>query len=182
MKKLDRQKILDALEELSGRLSARGVNAEVCLFGGAAMILAFQSRQVTKDIDAIFAPTALVRELAAAIGQEKGYEAGWFNDGVKGFVSDKGEYSPANLPQFSNLKVLMPVPTYLLAMKCMAARVGTPDATDVQDVKYLLGHLGLREAPRVLDIVEEYYPRSQIQPKTQYFVESVLEEMEDDNA
>src|SRR5437867_6556480 len=115
---LDRQRILEALEELSRRLAARGIQAEVCLFGGAAMILAFQSRQVTKDIDAIFAPSALVRELAAEIGREHGYDAGWFNDGVKGFVSEKGELTLANLPQFPNLRVMMPVPTYLLAMKC----------------------------------------------------------------
>ena len=175
---LDRQRILEALEELSRRLAARGIQAEVCLFGGAAMILAFRSRQTTKDIDAIFVPTAPVREIAAEIGREKGYDAGWFNDGVKGFVSARADHTPADLPQFPNLKVMMPVPTYLLAMKCMAARAGTPEATDVQDVKFLLRHLGLREATQVLDIVESYYPRQLIQPKTQFFVESLLEELE----
>jgi hypothetical protein len=179
---LDRQRILDALDELSRRLAQRGATAEVCLFGGAAMILAFQSRQATKDIDAIFAPTALVRELAAEIGRERGYDAGWFNDGVKGFVSEQGQFTPANLPQFSNLRVMMPVPNYLLAMKCLAARVPTPDATDVQDVKFLLRHLSLRDARQVLDLVEAYYPRNLIQPKTQYFVEAVLEEMEHENS
>src|SRR5262249_9295600 len=162
---------------LSRRLAARGVQAELCLFGGAAMILAFQSRQTTKDIDAIFVPTTIVREIAAEIGQEKGYEAGWFNDGVKGFVSSLGDYTPADLPQLPNLKVMMPVPVYLLAMKCMAARAGTPDATDVEDAKFLLRHLGLRDARGILDLVESYYPRQLIQPKTQFFVESLVEEL-----
>ena len=120
MIQLDRQRILDALQELSRRLVQRGVTAEVCLFGGAAMIVAFQSRQTTKDIDAVFVPASVVRGFAAEIGRERGYEAGWFNDGVKGFVSDRGEFTPANLPQFRNLRVMMPVPTYLLAMKCQA--------------------------------------------------------------
>lgn len=62
----------------------------------------------------------------------------------------------------------MPVPAYLLAMKCMAARVGTPDATDVQDVKFLLQRLGLQQPAEVLDIVARYYPAQQIQPKTQF--------------
>jgi len=88
------------------------------------MILAFQSRQTTRDIDAIFAPVSSIREVAEQIRQEKGFESGWFNDGVKGFVSDKGEHGPANLPQFQNLRVMMPVPSYLLAMKCPAARAG----------------------------------------------------------
>ncbi|SRR6266511_1165232 len=181
MIQLDRQRILEALDELSRRLAQRGAIAEVCLFGGAAMILAFQSRQTTKDIDAIFAPTTLVRELAEEIGREHGYDAGWFNDGVKGFVSEKGEFTPANLPQFPSLRVMMPVPTYLLAMKCLAARVATPDATDVQDVTFLVKHLGLRQASEILNIVEAYYPRNLIQPKTQYFVEAILEEIQHEN-
>ena len=48
MIQLDRQRILEALDELSRRLAQRGVTAELCLFGGAAMILAFQSRQITQ--------------------------------------------------------------------------------------------------------------------------------------
>jgi len=178
---LNRQRILDALAELDRRLGERQIQAEICLFGGATMILAFQARQTTKDIDAIFAPTAVVRELAQQIGEEKGYATGWFNDGVKGFVSARGEHAAAGLPQFPNVRVLMPVPTYLLAMKCLAARVGTPDATDAQDVKFLLNHLGLRDPAVVLDIVGRYYSASQIQPKTRYFVEAILEEMRRDN-
>lgn len=181
MKRLDRERILEALAELSRRLGERGLQAEVCLYGGAAMILAFQSRRVTKDIDAIFAPTGIVRELAEAIGEERGYDAGWFNDGVKGFVSAHGEHTQSDLPQFPHLKVMMPVSTYLLAMKCMAARAGAPDAADVQDVKFLLRHLGLRDASVVLDLVESYYPRNQIPPKTQYFLDAVLEELDDEN-
>ena len=39
-----------------------------------------------------------------------------------------------------------------------------------------------RVAPAaVLDRVEAYYSRNQIQPKTQYFVEAVLEEMQHEN-
>lgn len=181
MQVLDRERILDALQELSSRLAERGVIGEVCLFGGAAMILAFQSRQTTKDIDAIFAPTALVREIAEQIGREKGYQSGWFNDGVKGFTSDRGQYDAGRLPQFPNLRVFTAAPTYLLAMKCLAARVATPDATDLQDVKFLLRFLGLRDPQAVLEIVESYYPAHLIQPKTQYFVEAALEELRHEN-
>ena len=175
---LDQQRILEALTELDNRLGTRGIHAEVCLFGGAAMILAFRSRQTTKDIDAIFAPTSEVRELARQIGEEKGYDAGWFNDGVKGFVSGRGEHTVANLPQFPNLKLTMPVPSYLLAMKCMAARAGVPDPVDVQDVKFLIRHLGLHQPSEVLDIVVRYYPVEQVPPKTQYFVEAIFEELQ----
>jgi len=38
---LDQGRSLEALTELDRRLGAKGIRAEVCLFGGAAMILVF---------------------------------------------------------------------------------------------------------------------------------------------
>jgi len=38
--------------------------------------------------------------------------------------SSRHETTAGNLPQFPHLRLTMPVPEYLLAMKCMAARIG----------------------------------------------------------
>jgi hypothetical protein len=72
----------------------------------------------------------------------------------------------------------MPVPEYLLAMKCMAARVGgvAGEASDVPDITFLIRQLGLKEAGAVLDIVGQYYPKERIPVKTQYLVEGLFEE------
>ena len=37
---------------------------------------------------------------------------------------NRHETTAAGLPQFAHLRLTMPVPEYLLAMKCMAARIG----------------------------------------------------------
>lgn len=174
MKPLNQTDILKALEDLSTRLGKRGVRGEVCLFGGTAMILAFQARQSTKGIDAVFAPTSVIRELVAEIGQEHGYANGWFNDGVKGFLSAQHDVTAANLPQFEHLQVVMPVPEYLFAMKCMAARVGIGE-NDEEDCRFLANHLNMTTAAQAFGLVERYYPAGQIQPRTQYFVESLFE-------
>ena len=174
MPALDFQQIHAALETLSRRLGERGVKGEVCLFGGAAFILAFRSRQSTNDIDAIFVPTSVVRELVAQIGQESGYGEGWFNDGVKGFLSEQHTVTAADLPQFENLAVTMPIPEYLLAMKCMAARVGFGESKDEQDARFLVKKLNLPDAQSVMRIVEYYYPASQIPPRTRYFIETLF--------
>ena len=87
---LSETEIREALTALDGALAQRGVRGEICLFGGAVMVLAFHARQSTKDIDAIFAPTALIREVANELGRERGWEDGWINDGVKGFLSAPG--------------------------------------------------------------------------------------------
>lgn len=167
--------IRGALAALDRELGRRGVKGEICLFGGAVMVLAFHARQSTKDVDAIFAPTGIIRELADIVGRERGWESGWLNDGVKGWLSSRKDVADAglNLPY---LTVLMPVPEYLLAMKCMAARVES-QSRDLEDVKCLVRHLGLQDAAAVLAVVEAYYPRGLIPVKTQYFVETAFEEM-----
>ena len=175
MNNLDRERIITALGELSRRLGEQGVRGEICVFGGSAMILAFQSRQSTRDIDAIFAPTAMVRQIAEEIGRDNGYAEGWFNDGVKGFVSERHETTAAGLPQFEHLQVTMPVPEYLFAMKCMASRVGMEGGQDEADARFLIRRMGLAGQEDALRLVETYYPVAAIPPRVQYFIESLFE-------
>jgi hypothetical protein len=47
---LDRAAITEALRRLGDRLARRGVVADVYVFGGAAMALAYDARRVTRDI------------------------------------------------------------------------------------------------------------------------------------
>ncbi len=69
---LTREAILRALGSLSEELGQQGVTGEVCLFGGTVMVLAFTARLSTKDVDALFQPTPLIRDLARRIGEEQG--------------------------------------------------------------------------------------------------------------
>lgn len=72
----------------------------------------------------------------------------------------------------------MPVPEYLLAMKCMAARLGgtTDEPSDVADITFLIRHLKLKSARDVLDLVQLYYPANRVPVKTQYLVDGLFEE------
>jgi hypothetical protein len=175
---LTREAILRALSSLSDELGKQGVTGEVCLFGGTVMVLAFTARLSTKDVDALFQPTPLIRDCARRIAEEQSLPADWLNDGVKGFVSSRHETTPGNLPQFPHLRLTMPVPEYLLAMKCMAARLGgtTGEPSDVPDIVFLIRHLQLKSAADVLEIVAQYYPANRIPVKTQYLVEGLFEE------
>ncbi len=174
---LTREAILDALLALSDKLAEQSVIGEICLFGGTVMVLAFNARVSTKDVDGIFKPTELTRELVRRVGDERQLPPDWLNDGVKGFVSARHETTTGNLPQFPHLRLTMPVPEYLLAMKCIAARLGgtTGEGSDVPDIVFLVRHLGLRSALEVLDIVGQYYPSNRIPVKTQYLVEELFE-------
>jgi hypothetical protein len=175
---LTRGDIVRALESLSVELGQKGIKGELCIFGGTVMVLAFNARIATKDVDAIFEPTRIIREAAAVIAGRQHLATDWLNDGVKGFVSARHETTSGNLPQFPFLRLTMPVPEYLLAMKCMAARLGgTEDQkSDVPDIIFLIQHLKLTSANEVLDIVMHYYPANRIPVKTQYLVEGLFEE------
>jgi hypothetical protein len=54
----------------------------------------------------------------------------------------------------------------------MSMRLGK-DETDIGDIRFLMRHLGLRRPEAVLDIVEKYYPRNRIQPKTRFAIEEL---------
>lgn len=175
---LTREEILAALRALSGELGKQNVTGEICLFGGTVMVLAFTARLSTKDVDAVFQPAHTIRELALCVAEEQHLPLNWLNDGVKGFVSARHETTAGNLPQFPNLRLTMPVPEYLLAMKCMAARIGgtTDEPSDVVDITFLIHHLKLKSAGEVLDLVGHYYPAGRIPVKTQYLVEGLFAE------
>ena len=67
----------------------------------------------------------------------------------------------------------MPEPDYLLAMKAISARA---ESFDPEDVKLLIGLLELKKPGEVFAVIEKYYPRQQIKPATQYFIEELFEQ------
>jgi hypothetical protein len=142
------------------------------------MILAFDARESTRDVDAVFVPKTEIYEEARKIAEEMTLPASWLNDGVKGFVSSEGDVTTDGMPQWENLRILRPTTRYLLAMKCMAARVAEYDTVgDKNDIIHLCNDLGIQTTEEVLNLVEDYYPASRIPVKTQFFIEEIIGEM-----
>ena len=165
---LTKKEILAGLQLLNDELAKQSVKGEVCLYGGAVMCVAFDARPSTMDVDAVFVPTKEMRVAIDRVGTMLGYGAQWMNDGVKGFLTDHSQTVFLSLP---NIQVYIPVPDYLLAMKTLSARV---DATDKDDVKFLIRKLGLKNMREVFAIVEKYYPQNQIRPATRFFIEELF--------
>lgn len=175
---LDRDTILRALARMNDKLREHETIGEICLFGGTAMVLAFNARLSTRDVDAIFKPPAIFRLCAQEIAEELGLPASWLNDGVKGYVSAWPKYSGEGIPNFANLRVVRPTAEYLLAMKCIAARSTLYETKgDREDITFLIRHLGLKTREQVFEVVEQFYPRADILPKTQFMVAELLEEL-----
>lgn len=149
---LSRDTLLSAFQAMSDALADRNTTGELCLLGGSVMVLAFAARAATKDVDAIFQPAQLVRDVAREVGESLGFPEHWLNDAAKGFISARHEVIEGGLPQYANLRLTMPTPEYLLAMKCMASRIGAAegDADDVADIVFLIRHLNLQTVEAVM--------------------------------
>ncbi|HKX07328.1 MAG TPA: hypothetical protein VJN67_04010 [Stellaceae bacterium] len=149
---------------------------EIAIYGGSAVVLTRDSRPATKDVDAVFEKDRdFVRSVAAEMAGEFDWDPDWLNDGVKGWLSHAesdptakrliGTYPSEEQP---GLRVFVPKPEYLFAMKCRAMRIGgTDESADVADIRRLAKAIGLKSAHEALDLVEAFYPRHRIEPKTQ---------------
>ena len=165
---LDKKTIQKSFELLNEEIKPKGVKGEICLYGGAVMCVAFDARPSTKDVDAVFKPAEEIREAAKRVARDMGLLEDWLNDGVKGFLV---EHPRKIILDLSNLKIFIPEPDYLLAMKALASRADTSDA---EDVRFLIKKLGLEKSEDVFRIVEKYYSREQVRPATRFFIEEIF--------
>jgi len=108
---LTKETILAALRRLDELLREQGVMGEICIFGGAAMVLAFDARESTRDVDAVFVPKDKVLDCARQVSKEFDIDEDWMNNGVKGFISDKAEVTHEGMPVFENLRIMRPTVT-----------------------------------------------------------------------
>ncbi|MGB6770745.1 MAG: DUF6036 family nucleotidyltransferase, partial [Candidatus Dormiibacterota bacterium] len=165
----DRESAVEALTVLGGRLAARGLVGEVYLVGGAAMVLAYHSARFTKDIDAVFAPTGAIYQVAAEMVEELGLPRGWLNDAARSYVPGA---DPRALPVLDvpGLRVTAASAEHLLGMKLLAAR---PEQ-DREDVIRLAAILGLSTPKEVLGVVERMYPPEMLLPRTRFLVNEMF--------
>jgi hypothetical protein len=167
--RLSKKQILAAFNALSDELAARDTRGDVFVVGGAAMALAYVNRRVTRDIDAIFEPKAVIYEAAKRVAELLSLPDDWLNDAVKSFAPGK---DPNQRIVFStpSLEVAAASPEYLLAMKLLAS----PVDQDTDDIKTLYQELGFTTADQGLDLVEAYYPSRPLEPRTQFLLEELF--------
>jgi hypothetical protein len=164
----DLRKLFELLNEELGRVQTQG---ELFLVGGAVMCLAFAARPSTQDVDAVFRPPTQVREAAARVATRAKVKADWLNDAVKGFMSSRGDFAP--FLELEHLRIMIAQPEYLLAMKCLALRIGA-EFHDEDDVRYLLRLLEIRTYDNAMAVITKYYPIERFPQKTLYALAELL--------
>jgi hypothetical protein len=162
----DMRKLFELLNE---ELKSSDTQAELFLVGGAVMCLAYNARPSTQDVDALFRPTAEVRKAAARAALKAGVKSDWLNDAVKGFLSPEADFAP--FLELDHLKVMLAQAPYMLAMKCLAMRIGEEFQ---EDVRYLLRHLSVGSYEQALSVITKYFPIERIPQKTLYALGELL--------
>lgn len=180
----DRATLEKAFERLGALAAAEGKLVEISVYGGSALLLSFDKRAATRDVDAVFdKDREFVRQAAARIAEEFGWPGNWINDGVKGFLSAYDAQPEAktllrSYPQAGEggLRVFLATPSYLFAMKCLAMRIGGAELShDADDIRRLAGALGIRTFEDAIGAVARFYPDSRISPKTQFGLQEMFE-------
>lgn len=166
---LSREEILAALKALSEELSGEK-QREVIIAGGAAIVLLYNARNSTKDVDVVaFSPSdpVPIRAAALRVSDSLGLPENWLNDGAKGYLHGlrRGEI----VLEQPNLLVRTLAPEQLLAMKLCAWR----DDVDIEDARLLLSKVpGRRET--VWDLIQPFLtPGDEL--KAQYAFEDLWE-------
>ncbi len=168
-RQFDRARVVSALEALGEELTRSGIRGQIFVVGGAAMALAYSTRRVTKDIDAVFEPKSEIYAAARKVAEDLGLPEDWLNDAVKGFMPGADEHRRP-VPDVHGIEVTTASPRYLLAMKLMAMRFGE----DEEDIEILLRECGVGSAQEALEILGQVYPDTEPPPKTRFFLEQLL--------
>jgi hypothetical protein len=175
MPKLTARDLRRLFDLLNDELAAAGTEGELFLVGGAVMCLAYAARPSTQDVDALFRPARQIREASARVALRAGIPSDWLNDGVKGLLSDQGDFAP--FLALDHLRVMVAQPAYLLAMKCLSFRIGA-EFHDEDDVRYLLRHLNIATYDNAIETIGQYYPLQRFPQKTLYALGDLLPQSE----
>ncbi|GAA1395938.1 DUF6036 family nucleotidyltransferase [Catellatospora coxensis] len=174
---LGRDDIHALLDDLSAELAARGARADLFLVGGAAIAVAYDDARSTRDLDAVFLPTEVVRDAAAAVAERRGLVADWLNDAVKGFLPGP-DPDAQRFYASASLNVDVASARYLLAMKLFSARV----ENDADDIMFLYRQVGFTTVEEGLDLVESVYQGRPVEAKTQFLLGEIVEMLRDADA
>ena len=151
---LDRERLSHAFRLLGEDLAGTGVFIEIAVYGGSAIVMQFEWRRSTEDVDAVVREGYDERALGtsvARVAERMGLPPDWLNNAVgmftplhesDGLFEMSGTYPDAGLP---GLRVLLAKPHYLLAMKLKALANLDRGDRDLSDARNLAAELGLTQ-------------------------------------
>ena len=143
-------------------------------------MLAYGSRESTKDVDAVVKPSGIAQRLVREVAEELDLHPSWLNDDVKRFLSEAGSFAPLQIQALEDaakrrLKITRPSAGYLLAMKCLSCRSPLPGYPgDLEDIRFLIHKLKLRSIEQVEEQVARFYPYDALTAQAKATIEGLV--------
>jgi hypothetical protein len=176
---MDKGSIIAALRRLGELARDADIRLEVSIYGGSAMLLAYNNRAATKDVDAILKPREEGEHLAKRVARELDLPDDWLNRDVVQFISPNREAKRrlAEIEDETGLIVHVPTAKYLLAMKALACRrpIGAYRG-DLDDLRFLIRQLGIQSVDEIQEAVDAFYPDDVIRPEDRLLLQSLVED------
>ena len=163
---MDRETVKAALKAMGIYLREHKAFAEICLFGGSAIMFLFDWRRSTKDVDVVIRngdDHALLLAARKHAAKVLNLPENWLNDAVTQFASasaaeqDKLELGLYPDPMRPALRVMTASPEYLFAMKVVALDDRRAER-DLKDAIRIGQKIGISSEADVLSGVHRFFP------------------------
>jgi hypothetical protein len=183
---MDAETVTRAFEVMGRYLRDRHVLGEIAVYGGSAILLQFDWRKTSEDVDAVVVDGRHESEVKAAVAhaaETLRLSRDWLNNWVGMFTPRAerpedfrfvGTYPAGEMP---GLRVVAAKPEYLCAMKLRALERETPDNRDFEDAVGLGLELGAETAEDLQLLYESFFPDEQLNPLASTYLPEVAREI-----
>lgn len=183
---MDAQTVARAFEVMGRYLRERRVLGEIAVYGGSAILLQFDWRKSSEDVDAVVVDGRLESEVKASVAHAAevlGLERDWLNNwfGMYTRLDERpedftfiGTYPAGETP---DLRVIAARPEYLCAMKLKALVRETLDNRDFEDAVRRALEIGAETAHDLLSLYNSFFPDEQLSPVASTYLPEVAREI-----
>ena len=178
IEKLSRENIVAIFEKMGQLCKEKGQYFEIAVYGGSALMLSFDYRESTVDVDFIPLRGAAsdISDMADVACKSLNFENYILRDDVQMFVSDVAKHKIfGEFPKGDgNLRVFTAQPKYIFAMKTMAMR-NSLESHDMLDIWELIDKCGIKNIEHARLITQEYYPNQKLPKRNDLLMQDIFE-------
>jgi hypothetical protein len=183
---LDREMIEKAFRMMGQYLLDRKALGEIAVYGGSAILLQFDWRRASRDVDARVTSDrshGLIMVAAADAAAKLGLPQSWLSENVAMYAR-RGEKEADRVflglypsPERFGLRVTAAKPSYLLAMKLNALERTTVDDRDYDDAVNLGAACGIATVDALHEVFREFFPDEALPPRAEMQLGQLAEDI-----
>ena len=180
---LDRAKIEEAFRLVGQYLLDRKTLGEIAIYGGSAIMMQFDWRKTSVDVDARVTSQGnhgVIMDAVHEAAKRLGLPRSWLNESVTVYAR-RGERDADRVlvglypsPERFGLRVTAARPEYILAMKLRALERLTTDERDFKDAVQLAIECGVTTLGEIKDVHRRYFGDDELPVKAELQLASLI--------